>query len=76
MFSECDSSQSLSDIKRNIKYVTNMIIIRMFYRCCTFQSLSDISKWDTKSIMNMMVCSMDVVHYNHYQIFQNRILKM
>ena len=54
MFSECDSSQPLSDIKRNIKYVTNMIIIGMFYRCCTFKSLSDISKWDTKSIMNMM----------------------
>ena len=54
MFSECDSSQPLSDIKRNIKYVTNMIIIRMFYRCCAFQSLSDISKQDIKSITNMM----------------------
>ena len=54
MFSERDLSQPLSDIKRNIKYVTNMIIIRMFYRCCTFQSLSDISNWDTKNIMNMM----------------------
>ena len=74
MFSYCKSLSSLPDISKwDTQNVTNMSDI--FGDCKSLSSLPDILKWNIKNVTNMSGMFMAVIHYHHYQIFQNGILK-
>ena len=75
MFKDCYSFSSLTDISRlDIQNVNNMS--NMFNGCFNLTSLPDISRWDTQNVTNMESMFFIVLHYHHYQIFLNGILKM
>jgi len=45
----------------------------MFYGCKSLSSFPDISKWNTNNVINMSHMFINVIHYQHYLIFQNGI---